>query len=68
MQVGFALFLAMSTQWRIASTMSSTFATGLDYGVIEITARNAELELTPAVFSDVRALESEALRVWASRR
>jgi hypothetical protein len=68
MQAGVAIFMSLSTQWRMASGLSGTFATGLDYQAIEPTARMIGVELSPAVFSDVRALESASLQIWNARR
>lgn len=68
MHAGVAIFLSLSTQWRMSSGMAGTFATGLDYQAIEPTARMIGVELSPAVFSDVRALESASLQIWNARR
>ena len=74
MRDGFVLFCAMGTQWRWTAVGHVPMQVGLDYGVMLATASSLNLELTergqvpPAVFSDVRALEAEALATWARRR
>lgn len=65
---GYGLFVAMGTQWRMVGGMAGTQATGLDYGVLAPTAAASGIAMTPTVFSDVRALEAEALRAWSERR
>ncbi len=60
----FRLFLSLSTQWR----SGPTGPTGLDYGVIEATARMEGLEANTETFQGVRACEAEALAVWADQR
>lgn len=63
-----ALFFAMATQWRwVGAGMGGAFRTGLDYGALEQTARAAGLEMTPAVFDDIRTLEREALAEWSRK-
>lgn len=65
----FALFTSMATQWRwISAGMAGSFQSGLDYAALDATARAIGVQLTPHVFSDVRTLESEALKVWSKRR
>lgn len=64
------LFLALLTQWRTAalSTMASAriLRTGLDYAVVETTARLAGLDLRlPDDFARLRIMEAEAIAAWA---
>ena len=53
------VFVAMSTQWRLAGHG----ATGLDYGVLPVVPVYARLtvEKQSEVFDDMRVLEDEAL-------
>lgn len=68
MQDAVALFFTLSTQWRwTGAGMAGAFRTGLDYSVLEPTARAAGLEMTPALFGDIRVLEREALAVWSRK-
>jgi len=39
--------------------------TGLDYAAIRPTADMMGIEVNPALFMDLKAMESEALKVWA---
>jgi hypothetical protein len=69
MQDAVALFFALSTQWRWTGVgMAGAFRTGLDYSVLEATAKATGLELTAALFDDIRTLEREALAVWSRKR
>lgn len=68
MQDAVALFFSLSTQWRwTGAGMAGAFRTGLDYSVLEATARAASLEMTPALFDDIRVLERECLAVWSRK-
>ena len=67
------LFMALSTQWRITSlsTMSSAqlIQTGLDYQVVETTARLSGLgEIAPGDFHRLQIMEAEALAAWREDR
>lgn len=65
---GYALFVSMGTQWQITGAgMAGAFHTGLRYEAIAPTAAGLNINLTPAVFADLRTLESEALRYWSAR-
>lgn len=55
----------MDSQWR---TGGLGYPTGLDYGVIDATARLCKVSLDPTVFVQLREMEHEALRVFAERR
>jgi hypothetical protein len=60
------LFLAMTTQWRwTGAGMAGMFRTGLDYGVLNRTAENINVEMTPGLFADIRSLEAAALSAWS---
>lgn len=71
---GFLLFCAARTQWRWAGAGFGSFQTGMIYEALPQLAETVGVQLTdrgtlpPRVFSDVRALEAEALAVWARRR
>jgi hypothetical protein len=67
------LFMALSTQWRITSlsTMSSAqlIQTGLDYQVVETTARLSGLgEIASGDFHRLQIMEAEALAAWREDR
>ena len=68
MQDAVALFFSLATQWRwTGAGMAGAFRTGLDYAVLEPTARAAGLEMTPRLFDDIRVLERECLAVWSRK-
>lgn len=64
--------LALQTQWRVIALTTSTQAevrrTGLDYSVLDTTARLAGLEPEADDFTRLRILEAEALGAWAEER
>lgn len=67
------LFMALATQWRIISlsTMSSAqlIQTGLDYQVVETTARLSGLgEIAADDFGRLQIMEAEALAAWREAR
>ncbi|HVY34999.1 MAG TPA: DUF1799 domain-containing protein [Caulobacteraceae bacterium] len=67
------LFLAVQTQWRVASLSTMARAqlvnTGLDYVAVERTAVLEGLELKlPDDFRRLRIMEAEALSAWSERR
>lgn len=57
------LFLAMQTQWRVGMNG----ATGLDYTVLPIVARQIGIRLKPPRFADIQAMEGEVLKVFAEK-
>ena len=59
-------FAALSTQWRRAG-MDGT-PVGLDYVAVEPTLKLIGRELTPALFGELRLMESAALEAMARRR
>jgi len=63
------LFAAMQTQWRTVtlSTMSAArlIRTGLDYGVLDVTARMSGLEPKPTDFIRLQIMEVTAINAWA---
>ena len=60
------LFLALGTQWKMAGMAG--IPTGIDYQAIEPAARLLGIELTAAVFDDLRMMEAEALLAQAEIR
>lgn len=66
------LLIALQTQWRTKalSTWSSAqlVRTGLDYGVVEITARCSGLDLSVDDFTRLRIAEAECLDAWAEEQ
>lgn len=62
------LLVALQTQWRFTavSTWSSSriVKTGLDYGVLDITARSRGLDVTPEDFARLQVAEVECLAAW----
>jgi len=60
------VFMSIATQWRwTGAGMAGAFRTGLDYSSIAPAAEALKVDLTPAVFNDIRVLEREALDVWS---
>lgn len=62
----FGLFLALATQWRRCPFTGSRL--GLDYSVIEATARMLDIEMTPGLLTDLTIMEAAALEQLAKRR
>lgn len=62
----FRLFESLSTQWRTGPGGAS----GLDYAVIPATAQMTGMKRSelPAIFSDLRTLEVEALLVMSESK
>lgn len=60
------LFLAMGTQWRWAGMGHRV---GLDYSMIEVTAKMTGIEVEPRepLFVQLREMEQAALEVWAEQ-
>lgn len=58
------LFLSLGTQWRWGPDRP----VGLDYSAIAPTAELIGVKLGVAEFSDLKTMEAEALKVFASRR
>lgn len=67
---GWALFLAMGTQWNLVGGGFGIIQTGLKYEAMPIVAQSIGMAwpVPPAVFLDVRTLEGEALRYWSAKR
>lgn len=63
-----AVFMAMSTQWNwVTPGMAGAFRVGLKYEVIAPTAAGLGITCPPRVFTDLRVMEDEALKVWDKR-
>lgn len=55
-------FMAISTQWRMVATFEhGPRAIGLDYGAADVGLRNAGIEMTPELWSEVQMIEIGAL-------
>lgn len=61
------LFLALGTQWLWAGLGERV---GLNYAMIEPTARMLDLDLEPRtrLMIDLKVMEDEALKAWAEKR
>lgn len=56
-------FVRVSTQWVWVSPGDGTSRrVGLHYGNVEVALRNAGIEMTPDLFSDLQVLEAGALQ------
>jgi hypothetical protein len=66
------LFLKLATQWRTEalSTLGSAtiIRTGLDYGVVEPTARMSGLAMDEGLLGQLQVLEAAALSAWSKER
>ena len=62
----FILFVSLDTQWRWCAM--SGHRLGLDYTTIQPAAQMQGLDITPAIFSDLRVMERAALNAWAERQ
>lgn len=56
--------MTLASQWRMHPMAGRT---GLDYAAIAPTAAMLGLAMTPALFADLRVMESAAMAVWAAR-
>lgn len=57
----FEAFLAVATQWRSASGMEGLKVIGLDYTAVKAGFDLAGIDCPPAVWADVRVIESAAM-------
>lgn len=63
------LFFALQTQWLwTGAGAAGAFRTGINYVAVKPTADALNVNLTPAVFNDIRLLEGEALATWSKRQ
>jgi hypothetical protein len=60
-----SVFMALDTQWRWHAMAGARL--GLDYAAIPQVAAMLGIEMTPRLFIDLKAMEAEALAVWAAR-
>lgn len=58
------LFLATSTQWRVAGTFGGVVRTGLDYGEVRAMAR--DMDVAPVDWPALRVIEIEAMSLLNS--
>lgn len=66
MRTPFALFCDCPWQW-VSVGMGGTFRTNLQRGELEASARLLGIEMTSAIFSDIRILEQEAVLYWSRK-
>lgn len=59
------LFDLMGTQWRWVGVGQRAWRTGLDYAAVPAATKMAGIRMTPRLFSDLQACESEALSYFA---
>lgn len=55
------VFLNCQTQWRFALGMAGVMWGGLDYNAVKLVLE--DMQASAHVFSDLRAMEGEALRI-----
>lgn len=67
MKDAWRLFLGVCTQWRTAGMAGTRI--GLDYNILEPTARSLGIEvpLATMTFNDIRLLEAEVLATWSRK-
>lgn len=66
MRVAFALFC--DAPWQFVPLGMGTVRTNIIRGELESSARLLGVEITPAIFADIRVMEEEAVRYWSSKR
>ena len=67
MREPFALFVEATWQW-VPVGLSAPIRTHIIRTELEASARLMGLTMTPAIFSDIRVMEEEALRYWSRKR
>jgi len=67
MAASFALFCDAKWGW-VPMGMAGTMRDGIDRAGLEASARLLGVEITPAIFADIRTMEAEAMRYWSSKR
>lgn len=55
------LFLSCQTQWRAFGVGVSIIWLGLDYQAVRVAADLMGIEISPALFADLRVMESAAM-------
>lgn len=59
--------MAVNSQWRIAGVFDRVFRIGLDYPAMYQTADILGIEVTPAVFRKIQALEAFEIKRHAEQ-
>jgi hypothetical protein len=67
MRIPFALFCDAEWRW-VSLGLGGVLRTGIIRSELEASARLLKVEVTPAIFSDIRVMEEEALQYWARKR
>lgn len=67
MHVPFALFCDAPWQW-VNLGLGGTMRTNISRVELEASARSLGVEMTPAIFADIRVMEEEAVKYWSSKR
>lgn len=67
MRESFALFVEATWQW-VPLGLAPPVRTHIIRSELEASARLMGLTITPATFSDVRAMEEAALQYWSRKR
>jgi len=63
----FALFCDVPWQW-VSLGMAGVVRTNISRLELEASARLLDIKLTPAIFADIRTLESAAMDYWSRKR
>jgi len=67
MRIPFALFCDAPWSW-LSLGMAGFVRTHISRVELEASARSLGLEMTPAIFNDIRVMEEEALTYWSRKR
>lgn len=67
MRAAFALFCDASWSW-VSLGDAGAIRTNINRVELEASARGLGIELTPAIYCDVRAMEGEAVAYWSRKR
>jgi len=67
MQNPFALFCDAPWNW-VSIGMAGILRTNISRTELEASARLIGIEMTPAIFHDIRVMEDEAIKYWSRRR
>lgn len=57
-------WLAVETQWRVASGIGDLLWLGLDYSAVDVVLRRTAPDKPDEVFADLMMMEAEALSVF----
>lgn len=66
MQTSFALFLEASWNW-VGFGMGGLIRTHIIRSELEASARLLRVEMTPAIFLDIRIMEEAAMKYWGRK-